>query len=167
VADNRRREPLRGAFIAIIAAAIAAAGTLAGNALASANARDQLTAQIEHEDSVRQDDLRRDAYNRFVSVASKYQVDLERFSIISTEKEAISLNQLVATDLSQIESVWSEVQLVGSIKAASLAGSVRDALDQITRNSGNVEWADIASKAEQTESKLRLFINAAREELAK
>jgi hypothetical protein len=167
MADNRRREPLRGAFIAIVAAAIAAVGTLAGNALASANARDQLTAQIEHEDSVRHDDLRRDAYNRFISVASKYEVDLHRTSLASTEKEASSLNQILATDISEIESVWSEVQLVGSAKAAGLAGAVRDDLDQITKNASSMNADEISLRAERAEPKLRLFINAAREELNK
>ncbi len=167
MAENRRREPLRGAFIAIVAAAIAAGGTLAGNALASANARDQLAAQIEHEDSVRHDDLRRDAYNRFISVASKYEVDLRRFSLATTEKEASSTNQIIATDISEIESVWSEVQLVGSAKAAGLAGAVRDAFDQITNNAGRMTADEIGLRAQRADPKLRLFINAAREELNK
>jgi hypothetical protein len=167
MADSRRREPLRGALIAIVAAAIAAGGTLAGNALASANARDQLAAQIEHEDSVRQDDLRRDAYKRFISVASKYEVDLRRFSLISTEKEVSSTNQTIATDISEIEAVWSEVQLVGSAKAAGLAGTVRDALNQITNNAGGIDFDEIGLRAQRVEPKIRLFINAAREELNK
>jgi hypothetical protein len=184
MADNRRSEPLRGAFIAIVAAAIAAGATLAGNYLASVNARDQLrtlrvatltpqrqqpqagtavreqvvvrrplTAQIEHEDSVRRDDLRRDAYNGFISAASKYEADLRRFSFITTEREASSLGQTIATDVSQIESVWSEVQLFGSAKAAGLAGTVRDAFDQITNNFNNMGWDEIALRARRADPK--------------
>jgi hypothetical protein len=167
MADSRRREPLRGALIAIVAAAIAAGGTLAGNALASANARDQLTAQIEHEDSIRHDDLRRDAYTRFISVASKYEVDLRRFSLANTEKEVASTNQIVATDISEIEAVWSEVQLVGSAKAAGLAGAVRDALNKIANNAAGKDFQEIDLRAQRVEPKLHLFINAAREELNK
>jgi hypothetical protein len=162
MADSRRREPLRGALIAIVAAAIAAGGTLAGNALASANARDQLAAQIEHEDSIRQDDLRRNAYTRFISVASKYQVDLQRFSLATTEKEASSTNQIVATDISEIESVWSEVQLVGSAKAAGLAGAVRDALNKVTNNASRMDSDEIGRRALGTDPKLRLFITELR-----
>jgi hypothetical protein len=167
VADSRRREPLRGALIAIVAAVIAAGGTLAGNAVASANARDQLTAQIEHEDSIRQDDLRRDAYTRFISVASRYEIDLLRFSLANTEKEVSSTNQIVATDYSEIQAAWSEVQLVGSTKAAGLAGAVRGALDQITNKASGMDLEEIGRRAQRVEPKLRLFINAAREELNK
>jgi hypothetical protein len=167
MADSRRREPLRGAIVAIVAAAIAAAGALAGSALAAANARDQLTAQIEHEDSIRHEDLRRGAYNRFISVASKYQTDFLRFSLVSTEKEISSTNQTIATDISAIESAWSEVQLVGSTKAADLAGEVRDALNKIAYSAEGMSLTELGLRAQRTDPYLRRFINAAREELNK
>ena len=67
MASTRTREPLRGAFIAILAAAIAALGTLAGNQLAASNARDQLSVQLSNDASVRQYEAVRDAYTNFIS----------------------------------------------------------------------------------------------------
>jgi hypothetical protein len=82
MANNRAREPLRGAFIAILAAAIAAGGTLLGSQLANANARQQLSAQLSHEDRVRQYEVRRDAYENFFSTAGQYELDLETVSVL-------------------------------------------------------------------------------------
>ena len=78
MASNRTREPLRGAFIAILAAAIGAGGTLLGNQLASTNARQQVSAQLSHDDSVRQSELRRTAYAKFTAAATHYEIDLAR-----------------------------------------------------------------------------------------
>jgi hypothetical protein len=87
--SDRGREPLRGAAIAIVAAAIAAGGTLAGNYMATLSANDQLTVQIAHEDHIRQYDLRRDTYRRFLQVASEYQEDLGNFAIATDQKRLL------------------------------------------------------------------------------
>ncbi|SRR6266545_1906768 len=62
---DRNRRPLRGASIAILAVAIGSFGSLIGVVVASANARADVRAQLDHEDQVRLFDLRRDAYQRF------------------------------------------------------------------------------------------------------
>jgi hypothetical protein len=163
MADNRRREPLRGALIAIVAAAIAAGGTLAGNYLASVNARDQLAAQFEPEDEVRQDDLRRDVYQRFIAVASKYQIDLRHGASASAQEEA-AINRDIINDITQIQTEWSEVQLVGTAKAAGLAKAVRESLDKLAINSDLTPEA-LDRRVQQTLPKLQLFVDTAREEL--
>ncbi len=167
MASNRMREPLRGAFIAILAAAIGAGGTLAGNAISSANARDQLAAQFAHDDSVRQVDLRRDAYENFITVASRYQSDLVRLAVLAANGQSNSKTELKALtgDSAQILTLWSEVQVVGSAKAASLALAVRKDLDAITFSPSDVPPEQIVSKALKTKAKLQLLVNVARVEL--
>jgi hypothetical protein len=163
--NQEKREPLRGAVIAVVAAAIGAAGTLAGNYLASLNAQDQLAAQIAHENSVRRDDLRRDSYRRFISVATKYQTDLGNFTLAESQADSSRLERELANDVTQIQSVWSEIQLVGSDKAADLALEVRDALNDITRATGSTSGNEIRSRVDQTFPKLQLFTDAAHDEL--
>ncbi len=76
MASDKARDQLRGAFIAIIAAVIAAAGTLVGGVLANANAREQLSAQFSHEDTVRQYESRRATYEHFIEATSRVRADL-------------------------------------------------------------------------------------------
>jgi len=167
MASNRIREPLRGAFIAILAAAIGAGGTLAGNAIASANAHDQLAAQFAHDDRARQVDLRRDAYENFITAASRYQFDLVRLGILAANGQSNSNTELkvLTGDSAQILTLWSEVQLVGSAKAASLARAVRNDLDDITFSRPDLAPEQAVSKALKTKAKLQLFVNVARVEL--
>lgn len=161
---NSKREPLRGALIAVIAAAIGAGGTLAGNSLAAVNARDQLRIQLEDEERVRQHDARRDAYQGLISVASEYQVDLLRVASEAIEEDRNSTpeeNAEIAGDVAQLQSAWGEVQLVGSAQAADLAEDLRTTLnDYASGGNSNEELLDVANLPELVD-----FIDAAREEL--
>jgi hypothetical protein len=134
MATNRTREPLRGAFIAILAAAIGTLGTLAGNQLASANARDQLYAQLSHDDGVRQYESRRDAYTKFVSVASQARMDLIRVAVQDAEAHRSTTEaelKEVLGDNAQVSALCSNVQVIGSAKAATLALAIRGAFEDI------------------------------------
>src|SRR5918993_2722747 len=128
MASNRTREPLRGAFIAILAAAIGAGGTLLGNQLASSNAREQVAAQLSHDDSVRQSESRRDAYVNFISGVSEYEIDLQRVVLLSGDKPPSKreLEELIG-DVARLETLSSVVQVVGSAEAAGLAVGIRKA----------------------------------------
>jgi hypothetical protein len=123
MADNRRREPPRGALIAIVAAAIAAGGTL----------------------------------------ASKYPIDLRHGAFASAQEEA-AINRDIINDITQIQTEWSEVQLVGTAKAAGLAKAVRESLDKLAINS-NLSPEALDRRVQQTLPKLQLFVDTAREEL--
>jgi hypothetical protein len=166
MASNRISGPLQGAFIAIFAAAIGAGGTLAGNAIASANAHDQLVAQLAHDDSVRQLDLRRDAYENFIAAASQYQFDLIRLAVLAANQQSNVKTELkvLTGDSAHTLTLWSEVQVVGSAKAARLGLAVRTYLDAITFSS-DLGPEQILSRAQKTGPKLQLFVNVARAEL--
>jgi hypothetical protein len=123
--SRRMPGPLRGAFIAVVAAAIGTGGTLAGSAIATANASHNLTTQIRHEDQTRQADLRRDAYAKFVSVATRYIIDIQ---IDASDRSALH------TDLHDIIAAYSEIQFVGSREAAQLAGKIWQDLNDITND---------------------------------
>ena len=171
MATNRAREPLRGAFIAILAAAIAAGGTLLGSQLASANARQQLSAQLSYEDRVRQFEVRHDAYENFISAAGQYELDLERVPVLAAVKGSLSVKDFRALtgDGGRLLAVTSEVQLVGTAKAASLAEAARKDLDDILNLglSDRLSPEDTQSRANANERKLNLFVAAAHDELNK
>jgi hypothetical protein len=138
--SERMPEPLRGAFIAIVAAAIGTGGTLAGSAIASANASHNLTIQISHEDQTRQADLRRVAYAKFVSVAARYIIDIQT---------DVSNQSAVRADLHDVIAADSEIQLVGSREAVQLATKIWQDLNGITNdfNDGNVDQAGANGRA--------------------
>jgi hypothetical protein len=165
VVSDRAREPLRGAGIAIVAAAIAAGGTLAGNYMATLSAHDQLTAQIAHEDNVRQYDLRRDTYRRFLQVANEYQEDLGNFAIAADEKTASKLEKDLANDVSRVQTAVSEIELIGSTEAGKLAVAVRDALNDAVFATGTEDSDKIKSRVDKTFPMVDSFIAVAREEL--
>jgi hypothetical protein len=172
MATNRAREPLRGAFIAILAAAIAAGGTLLGSQLASANARQQLSAQLSHDDRVRLYEVRRDVYSRFISAASQYEGDLERVSYLALVTKGPVLDKdfrAVTDDSDRLLAVTSEVQVVGSAKAVSLAKAARNDLNDILNLalSNRLSPKDTNIRANRNEVKLNLFVGAARDELNK
>ncbi len=77
MADVRPREAWKGAYIAIIAAAIGSFGSLIGVVVASSNARHNIERQLSDAHEVRQADLRREVYEGFASAAGKYLIDLE------------------------------------------------------------------------------------------
>ena len=169
MASNRTREPLRGAFIAIVAASIGAGGTLLGNQLASSNARQQLSAQFSHDDSVRQSELRRAVYAKFIAAASQYELDLERVPAIAANKGSLGEKEFreLTSDAGKLLTVSSEVQVVGSAKAASLAKAVRSDLDDILNLglSDRLSSEEMNSRANANERKLSLFVSAAHDEL--
>jgi hypothetical protein len=170
MATNRAREPLRGAFIAILAAAIAAGGTLLGSQLASANARQQLSAQLSHDDRVRLYEVRREVYSRFISAASQYELDLARVAVLNAEKGlSVKVFKELTGDGSRLLTVTAEVQVVGSAKAASLAKAVRNDLDDILNLGLNNRLSpeDTLSRANRNEDKLNLFVGGAHDELNK
>jgi hypothetical protein len=170
MANNRAREPLRGAFIAILAAAIAAGGTLLGSQLANANARQQLSAQLSHEDRVRQYEVRRDAYENFFSAAGQYELDLETVSVLAAEKGgSLSVKDFreLTDDAARLLTVTAEVQVFGSAKAVNLANAVRNDLNDILNSalSDRLSPEDTNKRANANEDKLKLFIAAAHDEL--
>jgi hypothetical protein len=126
--SRRMSEPLRGAFIAVVAAAIGTGGTLAGSAIATANASHNLTIQIRHEDQTRQADLRRVAYAKFVSVATRYIIDIQT---------DVSDQSAARADLHDVVAAYSEIQLVGSPEAAQLAVEIGQELNGITNDFHN------------------------------
>jgi hypothetical protein len=172
MATNRAREPLRGAFIAILAAAIAAGGTLLGSQIASANARQQLSAQLSHDDRVRLYEVRRDVYSRFISAASQYELDLETGSLLAAETGS-SLSEKdfreLTDDAARLVTVTSEVQVVGGAKAVSLAKAVRNDLNEILNLVVNdaLSPEGTNSRANRNEDKLNLFVGGAHDELNK
>ena len=172
MASNRTREPLRGAFIAILAAAIGAGGTLIGNQLASSNARAQLSAQFSHDDSIRQHDSRQNAYAEFISAASQYELDLIRLGVThADDQKPPSKTEFkeITGDAARLQTLSSEVRVVGSAKAASLAVVVRNALDDIINSAlkGEVGPEELVSRANDIEPKIGVFVIAARDELNK
>ena len=166
MAGNRTSEPLRGAFIAILAAAIGAGGTLLGNAIASANARDQLVAQFAHDNRVRQVDLRREVYEKFITAASQYQSDIVRLTVLAAGRQSNlkTILKVVTGDSAQMLTLLSEVQVVGSANAASLARAVRNDLDDIAF-SDHLSPEQTVDRANKNKDKLQLFVNAVRTEL--
>jgi hypothetical protein len=137
---RRMPEALRGAFIAVVAAAIGTGGTLAGSAIATANASHNLTIQIRHEDQTRQADLRRVAYANFVSVATRYIIDIQI---------DVSDPSTARADLHDVIAASSEIQLVGSLEAAQLATKIGQDLNGITNDfhDGKVDQAGANGRA--------------------
>lgn len=150
MARARTSEPLRGAFIAIIAAAIGALGTLGGNALSNANAQNLL----KHDDQVRQDDLRLNAYSEFTSVATGYVIRLK------TGKTGRS-------DIREIVAASGNVQLVGSRGAANQAYKIQQALTEITAGalSRDLDLEEAKKRARETGLEITTFVDLARAEL--
>jgi hypothetical protein len=145
---------------------------LLGSQLASANARQQLSAQLSHDDRIRQYEVRRDVYARFISAASQYELDLETDAVIAAEKgSSLSVKDLreLTDDGGRLLAVTSEVQVVGGVKAVSLAKAVRNDLDKILNLVvfGGLSPEDTNSRANANERKLNLFVAAAHDELNK
>src|SRR6266446_6522502 len=134
LATNRTREPLRGALIAILAAAIGAGGTLIGNQLASVNARTQQSAQFTHDDSVRRHESRQGAYTKFTAAAKHAETDL---IIVLTHdfqtQQATSPKEFkqVFGDEAKLYAAWSDVQTLGGSKEVALSTEVLDTFDHI------------------------------------
>ena len=139
--SRRMPDALRGAFIAVVASAIGTGGTLAGSAIATANASHNLTTQIRHEDQTRQADLRRDAYAKFVSVATRYIIDIE--TDVSDQRAAI-------TDIHDIIAAISEIHFIGSLEAAQLAEKIGKDLNKISNDfhGGKVGQAGAYARAQ-------------------
>jgi hypothetical protein len=159
MARSRTSEPLRGAFIAIIAAAIGAGGSLAANAMANANAQRTLDRQIANEDRIRRDDLRRDAYQGFVSEATTFVIDLQAEPAVPKSKSIFTadLNELIASE--------SAVRLVGSPDAAQEATAIREDLNMLMNNAPSMAREDVGEQAEQTFSSVQEFVDLGSKEL--
>jgi hypothetical protein len=161
MARNGTSEPLRGALIAVVAAAIGAGGTLVGNSLAAENAREQLAVQLVHDDRVREHDARRDAYQRFIFVASDYELDLVRL-IAKGAEDTEAIDSLIPK-LTQLQTALGEVQLAaGRGEATGLAKAVFDELDMATGEGGSPSVEEVTSTVGPL---LGDFIEAARAEL--
>jgi hypothetical protein len=167
MASTRTREPLRGAFIAILAAAIAALGTLVGSQLAASNARDQLSVQLSHDDSVRQHEALRDAYTNFISATSQAKLDALRVLQVDIELQrnttATELKELHA-DAAQLEALSADIQMIGSRKAAGLASTVTDAYDYLILIP-NQSTEELHNSTQALTPKLDAFVSNARAEL--
>ncbi len=129
------------------------------------------SAQLSHEDRVRLYESRRDVYARFISAASQYELDLERVPVLAAVKGSLSVKDFRALtgDGGRLLAVTSEVQLVGTAKAASLAEAARKDLDDILNLglSDRLSPEDTQSRANANERKLNLFVAAAHDELNK
>ena len=158
-------DSVKGAAIAIIAAAIGALGSLGGSYLANDNARQQLSLQIAHETAVRQVDLRRDAYKRFIVVANEYQSDLQDILPAIKEKRFPKLAREIDNDSVRIHTAYSEIQLVGSEEAARQAQPVLLGLDKAGRPPGRASEGSLRSEVEATNVVLQRFIDTVREEM--
>jgi hypothetical protein len=167
MASNRRWEPLWGALIAILAAAIGAGGTLAGNQLANVHARAQLAAQFAHDESTRQDDVRRKAYSRFISAVSEYQNDLtiEADHLRDAPTPSKAVISEILTDSAQVRTAWAEVQVVGGTKTTRLATVVREALDAVLQLDPLIRDKVFYIAQRDSQYKLDAFLDAARKEL--
>jgi hypothetical protein len=167
VATNRTREPLRGAIIAILAAAIGAGGTLIGNQLASVNARTQQRAEFSHDDSARRQESQQGSYTKFTAASKHSETDLIivlqhdfQTGQPTSEKEF----KEVFRDEALLYTAWSDVQTVGSIKAAALATEVLDTFDEILQLN-NPSPKEVNSQLNVFESKLKSFVDASRTSL--
>jgi len=171
MASDRARDQLRGAFIAIVAAVIEAAGTLVGGALANANAREQLSAQFSHEDTVRQYESRRDAYEKFIAATSQARMDLIILAgqVENSQSTSPREQQLVLGHYAQLATLASGVQIVGSRKAAALASLILMTFEQLFRsNLGSKEAAkEIESTADAVEAARVHFARTVGDELNK
>jgi len=154
-------EPLRGAFIAIVAAAIGTGGTLAGNAIATANASHNLTTQIGHEDQTRQADLRRAAYAEFVSVATRYIIDIQT---------NVKNQSAARADVHDIIAAYSAIRFVGSPEAARLAEKIWHDLNGITNDfhNGDEDERGANDRAQTVANTvLNRFVPAGRKDLSR
>jgi hypothetical protein len=167
MASTKTPEPLRGAFIAILAAAIAALGTLAGNQLAASNARDQLRVQLSYDDSVRQHEALRDAYTNFISATSQAKLDALRVLQVDIELQrnttATELKELHA-DAAQLEALWADILMIGSRKAAGFASAVTKAYDALVLTP-NQSAEKLHKGTLALQPKLDAFVSNARAEL--
>ncbi len=159
--SERMPEPLRGAFIAIVAAAIGTGGTLAGNAIATANASHNLTTQIGHEDQTRQADLRRAAYAEFVSVATRYIIDIQT---------NVKNQSAARADVHDIIAAYSAIRFVGSPEAARLAEKIWHDLNGITNDfhNGDEDERGANDRAQTVANTvLNRFVPAGRKDLSR
>jgi hypothetical protein len=165
--STKTPEPLRGAFIAILAAAIAALGTLAGNQLAASNARDQLSVQLSYDDRVRQHEALRDAYTNFISATSQAKLDALRVLQVDIELQrnttATELKELHA-DAAQLEALWADILMIGSRKAAGFASAVTKAYDALVLTP-NQSAEELHKGTLALQPKLDAFVSNARAEL--
>ena len=167
MATNRTREPLRGALIAILAAAIGAGGTLIGNQLASVNARTQQRAEFSHDDSMRRQESQQGSYIKFTAAAKHAETDVIivlqhdfQTGQSTSEKEF----KEVFGDEAQLYAAWSDVQTVGSSKEAALATKVLETFDEIL-SLNNPSPKTVNSHLNIFESQLTSFVDASRDEL--
>ncbi len=166
MASNRISGPLQGAFIAIFAAAIGAGGTLAGNAIASANAHDQLVAQFANDDRVRHHESLRDAYTKFISATSQAEMDVIRVVVHDTQVHrnttGTEFKELFG-DAAQLQFLSADVQVVGSRKAADLAFAVSGYFKDIIGTDHSTD--ELFSMASAMEPRLQRLVNVAQDEL--
>src|SRR6266508_3914175 len=117
MADVRPREAWKGAYIAIIAAAIGSFGSLIGVVVASSNARHNIERQLSDAHEVRQADLRREVYEGFASAAGKYLIDLE-FTVTADVQAGRSTTEselrTIFDDFYGMDIALSNVRLVGT-----------------------------------------------------
>jgi hypothetical protein len=119
---------------------------LGGSYLANSNAKEQLSLQIAHETTVRQADLRRDAYKRFIIVANEYQSDLQDILPAIDEKRFSKLAGEIDRDSVRIHSIYAEIQLVGSDVAAGQALPVLLKLDKVGKPLGRTTQKRLSRK---------------------
>jgi hypothetical protein len=110
-------------------------------------------------------------YAKFIAAASQYELDLERVPAIAANKGSLGEKEFreLTDDGGRLLTVSSEVQVVGSATAASLAEAVRSDPDKILNLglSDRLSPEEMNARANANERKLKLFVSAAHDELNK
>jgi hypothetical protein len=171
--NGRTREWARGPLIAIVAAAIGSLGSLIGVVVANSNATHGLQTQLSHEDRVRKEDLRREAYERFVTSANTYLIDLERIvtaDALADRNPTEAELKTIFDDHNHTQVALSATQFVGSEKAHKSGKVVLDKLDGLLNALSNGSLSVDDQKGMDTAEKSILdamdaFVTLGRDEL--
>ena len=167
MASERAQDSLRGAVIAIVAAAIGALGSLGGTYLANDNARSQLASQLAHEDMVREANVRRDVYKRFIVAVHEFESDLGDVSLATEQKRFPKLAKELAQDSVRVNTVSTELLLVGSARASELAIRITDKLNRTSASVPRLSQSEINHLKEDAHGDLNKFLDVVLDETKK
>jgi len=161
---ERPSKALRGASIALVAAAIGSIGSLVGVFVANSNARDNLAAQLEHEDDMRLFDLKREAYQEFFVTAVNFLFDTEAFLL--GEEGALD-KQTARHKFRKLVAAASGIYLIGTADAALNAQSVVGDFSLMVGQQGvDLSRDNVARVWEDADHDIEVFMNDANNELS-
>ena len=160
-ADPSRRQLIAGALIAVTAALIGAGGTVAGVLVSNQSARWSLNQELRQQDSIRQADLRREAYQDFFHATADYYYILRETNSGTRTANGFGPKDFKEKRL-ELNKALNDVSILGSETAFQFADQTCDTLFAMT---ASVSQEDLERMRQKANDELSKFTVAIRPEL--